>query len=90
MKNDAPDIRIRFVNILRLQAACSCEDTFHSQIQDAEKYFTIDKPVIVNFHGYPEAMQSILFNVKNPQRFSVHGYNEWGRNDNCIRFISSQ
>src|SRR6185369_15700841 len=48
------------------------------QIPDAEKYFTLDKPVIVNFHGYPEAMQSILFNVKNPQRFLVHGYEEWG------------
>jgi xylulose-5-phosphate/fructose-6-phosphate phosphoketolase len=78
IKHDAPEIRIRFVNILRLQAACSCEDAFHPQIQDAEKYFTIDKPVIVNFHGYPEAMQSILFKVKNPDRFSVHGYNEWG------------
>lgn len=78
IKKDAPEIRIRFVNVLRLQAACSCEDTFHPQIQDAEKYFTIDKPVIVNFHGYPEAMQSILFKVKNPERFSVHGYNEWG------------
>ncbi len=78
IKQDAPSIRVRFVNILRLQAACSCEDTFHPQIQDAEKYFTIDKPVIVNFHGYPEAMQSILFKVKNPERFSVHGYEEWG------------
>jgi len=78
IKQDAPEIRIRFVNILRLQAACSCEEAFHPQIQDAEKYFTIDKPVIVNFHGYPEAMQSILFKVKNPDRFSVHGYNEWG------------
>ena len=78
VKADAPEIRIRFVNILRLQAACSCEDEFHPQIPDAEKYFTVDKPVIVNFHGYPEAMQSILFKVKNTARFSVHGYNEWG------------
>ncbi len=78
VKSDAPEIRIRFVNILRLQAQCSCDDAFHPQIPDAEKYFTIDKPVIVNFHSYPEAMQSILFKVKNPQRFSVHGYNEWG------------
>lgn len=78
IKQDAPEIRVRFVNIMRLQAACSCENEFHPQIQDAEKYFTIDKPVIVNFHGYPEAMKSILFNVKNPGRFSVHGYEEWG------------
>ncbi|HSA84037.1 MAG TPA: phosphoketolase family protein, partial [Patescibacteria group bacterium] len=78
IKQDAPEIRVRFVNIMRLQAACSCEDAFHPQIPDAEKYFTVDKPVIVNFHGYPEAMKSILFTVKNPGRFSVHGYHEWG------------
>ncbi len=78
IKNDAPEVRMRFVNIVRLQAACSCENEFHPQIQDPEKYFTVDKPVIVNFHGYPEAIKSILFDFKNPHRFSVHGYNEWG------------
>ncbi|HZL08228.1 MAG TPA: phosphoketolase [Candidatus Dormibacteraeota bacterium] len=78
VKRDAPEIRIRFVNMLRLQAACSCKDTFHPQIPDAEKYFTVEKPVIVTFHGYPEAMKNILFSVKNPGRFSVHGYEEEG------------
>lgn len=78
VKKDDPEVRIRFVNILRLQAACSCEDGFHPQIVDPEKYFTVDKPVIVNFHGYPEVMQSILFKVKHPERFSVHGYIEEG------------
>jgi predicted CoA-binding protein len=78
IKKDAPEIRIRFVNICRLQAACSCEDVNHPQLPDAERYFTLDKPVIVTFHGYPEVMQAMLFHVKNPQRFSVHGYIEEG------------
>lgn len=78
VKTAAPEIRLRVVNILRLQAECSCEDTYHPQIPDAEKYFTVDKPVIVNFHGYPETVQNIFFKLKNPQRFSVHGYREEG------------
>jgi len=78
LKKDAPEIRIRFVNMCRLQAACSCEGVNHPQIANAEKYFTIDKPVIMNFHGYPETMQAMLFHVKNPQRFSIHGYIEEG------------
>ncbi len=78
VKKDQPSIRLRFVNIMRLQAACSCENAFHAQIPHAEKYFTFDKPVIVNFHGYPEVLKAVLFNVKNPQRFSVHGYQEKG------------
>lgn len=78
VKKEAPEIRIRFVNICRLQAACSCEEINHPQIPDAERYFTLDKPVIVNFHGYPETMQAMLFHIKNPERFSVHGYVEEG------------
>ncbi len=78
VKMAAPEIRVRFVNILRLQAACSCEGEHHEQIPNAEKYLTIDKPVIVNFHGYPETMKNIFFNIKNPQRFSIHGYQEEG------------
>lgn len=78
VKKDAPEIRIRFVNMVRLQGACSCTDVFHPQIPNAEKYFTVSKPVIVNFHGYPEVMKSMLFDVKNPERFSVHGYTESG------------
>jgi xylulose-5-phosphate/fructose-6-phosphate phosphoketolase len=78
IKKDAPDIRVRFVNIARLQAQCSCEDQNHPQLPDAERHFTLDKPVIVTFHGYPEVMQSMLFHVKNPDRFSVHGYIEEG------------
>lgn len=76
VKQLAPEIRIRFVNVLRLQAAHE-HDEF-PQIPNPEKYFTLDKPVIVNFHGYPEAIEAILFKVKNSNRFSVHGYREQG------------
>src|SRR5258708_39211026 len=47
IKKDAPEIRIRFVNILRLQAAHEHDEI--PQIPSPEKYFTVDKPVIVNF-----------------------------------------
>ncbi len=78
IKSDAPEIRLRLVNILRLQCKSGLLEPSRAQIPNAEKYFTIDKPVIVNFHGYPDAMKSVLFDVKNPERFSVHGYMEEG------------
>ncbi len=78
IKQDAPEIRLRLVNILRLQCKAGLLEAQQPQIPNAEKYFTVDKPVIVNFHGYPDAMKSVLFDVKNPQRFSVHGYMEEG------------
>ncbi|HSW98112.1 MAG TPA: phosphoketolase [Candidatus Saccharimonadales bacterium] len=78
VKKDAPEIKVRFVNVVRLQAICTCDDAFHPQLPNAEDYFTSNKPVIVNFHGYPEVMKAMLFDVKNPHRFSVHGYQEQG------------
>lgn len=78
LKKDMSEIKIRFVNIVRLQAVCTCTDAYHPQLPNATDYFTKDKPVIVNFHGYPEVMKAILFDVINPQRFSVHGYQECG------------
>ncbi|MEK9208415.1 MAG: CoA-binding protein, partial [Patescibacteria group bacterium] len=70
LKKDMGELKVRFVNILKLTAGV--------QIPNLEKYLTDDLPVIVNFHGYPEIMKSILFNVKNTERFSIHGYKELG------------
>ncbi len=78
IKYKVPQAKIRVVNIIKLHGKCSCTDSFHPQIPDAEKHFTEDKPVIVTFHGYPETIESMLLSVKNPQRFSVHGYQEQG------------
>lgn len=78
VKKDAPEIKIRFVNVLRLSARCSCEDEYHPQIPNAEKYFTKDKPVIINFHAYPEAIEAIVSHLPKPERFFVHGYLENG------------
>lgn len=76
-KTEKPDLRARFVNVLELSAiGLTCSET----TQTCFDYFTTDKPVIYNFHGYPEAVKTILFdNPKlNPTRFSVHGYMESG------------
>lgn len=78
LKKDIPYLKLRFVNILRLSAACTCQNEYHPPIADADHYFTVDKPVIVNFHGYPQVMKAILFDQKNPHRFSIHGYQERG------------
>ena len=46
---------------------------------DFDQFFTKDKPVIFNFHGYPQTLKQILFDYSNNTgRFSVHGYMETG------------
>jgi xylulose-5-phosphate/fructose-6-phosphate phosphoketolase len=80
LKNDRPDIRVRFVNILSLTSCglggsgtCVTRPQF-------DQLFTTDKPTIFNFHGYPETLKSILFEYvdEGHKRFSVHGYTENG------------
>ena len=79
LKEDAPEIKIRFVNILELTAMGIGATEKQMSDSDFEKYFTSDKPVIVNFHGYPETMKQVLFDQKGEEgRFSVHGYIENG------------
>lgn len=82
-KKEWPEARIRFVNVSSLTSGRHshgmgrCGD-FVSE-KEFLSNFTHDKPVIVNFHGYPETIKSILFNYGvNPGRFDVRGYIEHG------------
>jgi xylulose-5-phosphate/fructose-6-phosphate phosphoketolase len=72
-----PEVRIRFVNVMILtgNSIGHCSTT---SIDEFNHYFTKDRPVIFNYHGYPEILQAMLFNQKNTERFTVYGYIEEG------------
>jgi xylulose-5-phosphate/fructose-6-phosphate phosphoketolase len=75
----APAVRMRFVNITSLSALGMGNTQCRVLRHDFDHYFTKDKPVIINFHGYPQTIKQILFDyVQHPRRFSVHGYIESG------------
>jgi len=69
--------KIRFVNVIELTPFGFGNETCNSKI-NFEKYFTKNKPVIFNYHGYPTDIYSFLFKQENHGRFSVHGYIENG------------
>lgn len=78
LKEDLPEMNIRFVyiNSLSYRAIGTTENKL-----SAEKFaemFTADKPIIANFHGYPETLENILENYTIRGRLRVHGYNEEG------------
>ena len=78
IKKEAPAIKMRFVNILELSALGLGNADCRVPQHDFVDYFTKDKPVIFNFHGYPETLKQILFDAGGDGRFSVHGYIENG------------
>lgn len=79
LKEDTPEIRVRFVNVLELTATGIGSNNKSIPFSSFDDYFTHDKPVIVNFHGYPETIKQKLFDQKTAHnRFFVHGYIEHG------------
>jgi xylulose-5-phosphate/fructose-6-phosphate phosphoketolase len=41
-------------------------------------YFTKDKPIVFNFHGYRTTIKKLLFDYDVSDRIIIHGYDERG------------
>ncbi len=79
LREEFPDLKIRFVNVvdlLRLQA--STEHPHGLTHQDFDSLFTKDKPIIFNFHGYPWLIHRLTYNRTNHSNLHVRGYKEKG------------
>ncbi len=78
LKRDMPDIKLRFININALSYR-AIGTTQNKLSQEAfNEMFTKDKPILANFHGYPETLENILENYTSKHRLRVHGFNEEG------------
>jgi xylulose-5-phosphate/fructose-6-phosphate phosphoketolase len=73
------DLKIRFINVVdlfRLQP-----DTEHPHglsDRDFDSLFTLDKPIIFNFHGYPWLVHRLAYRRHNHDNMHVRGYKEKG------------
>jgi len=78
-KREWPDVRIRCINVSSLTARGFGQGRNHISKDQFDEFFTTDKPVICNFHGYPETIKSALFNYNaDANRFDIRGYIESG------------
>ena len=79
VREEIPEMRMRFVNIVSLSANGLGNTTSRVVPHDMDYYFTNDKQVVINFHGYPQTIKQILFDYgAEPKRFTIHGYEEHG------------
>jgi xylulose-5-phosphate/fructose-6-phosphate phosphoketolase len=78
LREDLPEIKIRFVYINALSYRGI--GTINNKLSRARfnELFTKDKPILANFHGYPETLENILENYTERWRLRVHGFNEEG------------
>ena len=78
IREDMPELKLRFVgiNALSYRAIGTTENKLSKE--KFEELFTANKPIIANFHGYPETLETILENYTYRARLRVHGFNEEG------------
>lgn len=77
LKEMFPDLSIRFVNVINLFRLTP--DSEHPDgLPDIhfDSYFTTDKPVIFNFHGYPWLIHRLTYRRRNHKNLHVRGYRE--------------
>lgn len=77
-KAKKPDLRIRFVGIAALSYAAigTTENKLSQELFN--RYYTTDKPIVANFHGYPETLRVIFSHYTDTCRTIVHGYQDEG------------
>lgn len=80
LRHELPELRVRVVNVTDLLILE--QNSMHPHGLDEEMFealFTPDRPVIVNFHGYPSAVKQLIYGRHHTQgRFYINGYREEG------------
>ncbi len=79
LKEELPDVRVRYVNVCELTSLGVADPRSQTTQEDFDMYYTQDKPVIFNYHGYTGDIKHLLFDsTPNTSRFTIHGYEEEG------------
>ncbi|NDE55381.1 MAG: phosphoketolase family protein [Gammaproteobacteria bacterium] len=79
LKKDFKALKIRFINVVDLfKLQPDYEHPHGLSTRDFDSLFTIDKPVIFNFHGYPYLIHRLAYRRTNHGNFHVRGYKEKG------------
>jgi xylulose-5-phosphate/fructose-6-phosphate phosphoketolase len=79
LREEFPDLKIRYINVVDLLRLQPQTDHPHGlSDQDFDLLFTVDKPIIFNFHGYPWLIHRLTYSRTNHHNLHAHGYQEKG------------
>jgi xylulose-5-phosphate/fructose-6-phosphate phosphoketolase len=82
LRSHFPRLRIRFVNVVDLFTLAPEREHPHGlSDRDFDSLFTVDRPIIFNFHGYPALVHRLAYRRTNHPRLHVRGYKEKGSID---------
>ena len=73
------DLRIRFINVVDLMTLQPSSEHPHGLTDDEfDSMFTVDKPVIFAYHGYPWLIHRLTYRRNGHANLHVRGYKEEG------------
>ncbi|MFM1891004.1 MAG: hypothetical protein RLZ44_81, partial [Pseudomonadota bacterium] len=73
------DLKIRFINVVDLYRMTPETEHPHGlSDRDFDSLFTVDRPIIFNFHGYPWLIHRLAYRRTNHRNLHVRGYKEKG------------
>jgi xylulose-5-phosphate/fructose-6-phosphate phosphoketolase len=79
LREHVRDIKIRVVNVVDLMTLQTSTEHPHGlSDREFDSIFTVDKPVIFAYHGYPTLIHRLTYRRTNHANFHVHGYREEG------------
>jgi xylulose-5-phosphate/fructose-6-phosphate phosphoketolase len=79
LRKEFPDLKIRYINVVDLfKLQPSSEHPHGLSDRDFDTLFTVDKPIIFNFHGYPWLIHRLAYRRTNHKNMHVRGYKEQG------------
>ncbi len=79
LREEFPDLKVRFVNVVDLfKLIPETEHPHGLPDRDFDNLFTTDKPIIFNFHGYPWLIHKLTYRRTNHNNLHVRGYKEKG------------
>ena len=79
LRDKFPDLKLRFVNVVDLfKLQPQTEHPHGLSDRDFDSLFTVNKPVIFNFHGYPTLIHKFAYRRTNHENLHVRGYKEMG------------
>ncbi len=79
LRRHVPELKVRVVNVVDLMTLQAPDEHPHGLPHaDFDAIFTVDRPVIFAFHGYPWLIHRLTYRRRNHVNLHVHGYREEG------------
>ncbi|MES2637131.1 MAG: phosphoketolase family protein [Pseudomonadota bacterium] len=79
LREYVPDIQVRVVNVVDLMVLQPQSEHSHGlHDHEFDALFTLDKPIIFAFHGYPAVIHKLTYRRHNHDNIHVRGYKEEG------------